>query len=603
MIRIKLIHLLFLLTLIGTGSTFAQGGRDERAEELVSLAKKYYNTKSFLDAAMTYDLATQRPQNELTSFCWYMTGLAYYKAGEKLKADNAWSRFLTKFPNSNYADDTRYHRAVILLETEHVNDRERGLDEMFKLVAKASDKRLRADAEQTIRHFVTDVFPPSFVELYIKFAPKEYQPWLMEGIAIQYDRLGEGYKLLERVNDYQAKGGTMTKTLEGLKARYASGKVVFSDRLNIAVFLSFNLQLVDTARTVPDKSEKALEMLEGMMLAVDSIGKKQRKQINISIYDTRGDTTIIDDLLDSLRKFQPDVIIGDIRTGLATAISDWAEQNKVVHLIPRNPLNELIANKRYTFLIHPSLHSHGAQIARYMVDIEGKKRFLVFNDRSYYADRFATAFKAALANDEGVTVVEKIVPSKYSELQPRLSSEVRAMKGQTYDAVYAPFSNEESAGLLIAKLNYDNIKTEVAGGPDWEVFTVIDQELKSAYNLKYSSFYYEGNDSAGFDALYALCLREYAYRPTNYTVQGFDLMAWLLTVTKDLNGTTSLPELIHKAAPYHGIHQDFYFGSEQDNQKINILQYSNGRLDKVNRNQKEPSPVPRGAEGNPRGGQ
>jgi hypothetical protein len=143
----------------------------------------------------------------------------------------------------------------------------------------------------------------------------------------------------------------------------------------------------------------------------------------------------------------------------------------------------------------------------------------------------------------------------------------------------------------------------VAGGPDWEVFTVIDQELKSAYKLKYSSFYFEGNDSTGFDALYAKCLREYAYRPSNYTVQGFDLMAWLLTVSKDINGSNSLPDLIHNAAPYHGIHQDFYFGMEQDNQKINILQYGNGRLDKVNRNQKESGTLPRGSEGDPRGGQ
>lgn len=597
------ILLLILLPMLWCGQAFGQSGTDERTQELVSLAKKYYSTKSYLDAAMTFDLATQRPSNDMSSFCWYMAGISYYKAGEKLKADNALTRFLSKFPNSAYADNARYHRGIVLLESEHVNDRERGVDEMIKLIENADDKRLRSDAEQSLNHFLTEVYPVSFLELYIKFADKKYQSTLMEAMCIQMDRKGDGFKILEKLKEYEAKGGDMTKNLRGLKSKYASGKVVFADRLNIAVFLSFNLQLADTARSVPSKSEKALEMLEGMMLALDSLGDPQKKQINVSIYDTRGDTLLIGSLLDSLQRFQPDVIIGDIRTGLATAISDWAEKNKVVHLIPRNPLNELIANKKYTFLVHPSLKSHGGQIARYMVDVEGKKKFLVFNDRSYYAERFASGFKQALANDPGVTVVEKIVPSKYSELQPKLSSEVRAMKGMGYDAVYAPFSNEESAGLLIAKLNYESIKTEVAGGPDWEVFTVIDQELKSAYKLKYSSFYFEGNDSTGFDNLYARCLKENAYRPSSSTIQGFDLMAWLLTVSKGIDGNNSLTDLIHKAAPYHGIHQDFYFGNEQDNQKINILQYNNGRLDKVNRNQKEPSAFQGGSEGNPRGGQ
>ena len=50
--------------------------------------------------------------------------------------------------------------------------------------------------------------------------------------------------------------------------------------LNIAIFLSLNLQTLDTAQAVPRKSLWATEMLEGMMIALDSIGGKMNKQIN-----------------------------------------------------------------------------------------------------------------------------------------------------------------------------------------------------------------------------------------------------------------------------------------------------------------------------------
>jgi hypothetical protein len=70
-------------------------------------------------------------------------------------------------------------------------------------------------------------------------------------------------------------------------------------------------------------------------------------------------------------------------------------------------------------------------------------------------------------------------------------------------------------------------------------------------------------------------------------VQGYDIMAWLLSLSSGLDGKTPLTDLIHRASPYHGIHEDIYFGKAQDNQRINILGYRNGRLDKVNRNQKE----------------
>jgi ABC-type branched-subunit amino acid transport system substrate-binding protein/tetratricopeptide (TPR) repeat protein len=574
---------IFSLLLMGVASSlWAQPGNDERAVELVSLARKYYATKNFLDAATTFDLATQRPSNDLSSYCMYMTGIAYYKADDKVKAENALSRFLYKFPDSKYLDDARYHRGLILMESPHVNDREKGLDEMFKLLGRSKDKQIKDDAQQTLLHFICEVYEPSMLDVYAKFVDGTYRPWFMEGICLYYDRRGEGSKMLERLKEYESQGETMTPTLTGLRKKYSSGKVNVAGRLNIAVMLSFNLQLADTARVVPSKSEKALEMLEGMMMALDSLGKQVGKQINVRAFDTRGDTTLIPRLLDSLSRFSPDVIIGDVKTGLASAISDWAEKNKVVHLIPRNPLTDLIVNKKYTFLVHPSLRAHGAQMARYMVQTEGKHKFVIFNDRTYYADKFSAGFKNAIANEPGVTVVEKIIPSKYGELQPKLSSELRSIKDAGYDMIYAPFANEESAGLLMAKLNYDNIKIEVAGGPDWETFSVIDQDLKSSYKLKYSSFYYENNDSTAFDGLYRRCLQTYSYRPSMNTVQGFDTMMWLLTVSKGMNGNNSLADLIRKAPNYHGIHQDFYFGDQQDNQKINILEYNDGRLNKIN---------------------
>ncbi len=571
-----------MLMLFSVTTVSAQGGNDERAQELVSLARKYYNTKNFLDAATTFDLATQRPQNDLSSYCMYMTGLAYYMAGDKIKAENALSRFMYKFPDSKYLEDARYHKGLILLESPHENDRERGLDEMFKLLSRSKDAKLKNEAEQTVKHFICEVYEPATLELYTKFVDAPYQPWMMEGVCLYYDRLGDGYKVLEKVSDYESKGNKLTPVLAGLRNKYSSAKINSADRLNIAVMLSFNLQIADTSRGMPGKSEKAIEMLEGMMLAIDSLGGSINKRVNLKIYDTRGDTSLIYGILDTLERFNPDVIIGDIKTGLASPISDWAEKHKVVYLIPRNPLTDLIINKKYTFLLHPSVRTHGAQMARYMVEKEGKHSFVLFNDRSFYAEKFAAGFKTELAGEPGITVVEKIVPSKYSELQPKLSAELKSIKSGGYDAIYAPLANEESAGLLMAKLNYDNIKIDVAGGPDWETFSVIDQELKSSYRLKYSSFYYENNDSSAFEGLYRHCLQTYAYRPSMNTVQGYDIMMWLLTVSKEMNGSNGLADIIHKAANYHGIHQDFLFGDQQGNQRINILQYNNGRLNKVN---------------------
>ncbi|HHG84455.1 MAG TPA: hypothetical protein ENJ82_06885, partial [Bacteroidetes bacterium] len=539
---------------------------DERARELVSLGKKYFRTHNYLDAGLSFELATQRPKNRLSTYSWYMKGLSYFKLVEYKKANDAFNKLLHDYPKTEYAKDARYHKSIMLMRSEKINDRERGLDQLFVMLNQANKRGFQVDIEETIRHFLHHEFDQEFLDLYIIFAKPAYKVWFLEATCARLDEKGNGYSILEKLKSYEEEGGTLTAYLADLKAKYESGKRMRPNQLNIAIFLSFNLHLLDTANAVPEKSRRALELYEGMRLALDSISQTINKRINVAVFDTQSDTIGLATDLDSLERFQPDLIIGDIRTSLASRISAWAEAHHTIHIIPRNPLNELIKDKKYTFLAHPSLHSHGAEMARYLLEMRGKRNILVFNDQSYFSSRFAKAFIAEVDSFPGATVVEKIVPRKYKPLRDQLVRYLKTLKYQNYDAIYIPLSSEEAAGLIISQLNYYKIKTQVIGGPDWEMFSVIDPEIKSAYNLEYSTFYCEKNDSVGFDELYQHCLREYGYRPSQYTVQGYDIMAWVLNTSKEMNAFTDPVDVIRNAPNYHGIHQDFYFGDAQDNQ-------------------------------------
>jgi hypothetical protein len=45
--------------------------------------------------------------------------------------------------------------------------------------------------------------------------------------------------------------------------------------------------------------------------------------------------------------------------------------------------------------------------------------------------------------------------------------------------------------------------------------------------------------------------------------------------------STSLYELIEKATPYKGLIQNYYFAKAQDNQSLQLLQYRNGKIEKI----------------------
>lgn len=577
--------------------TYAQTGkpdRDERARELVRLGRQYYQNKKFLDAAITFDLATQRPYNQLTTYSWYMAGVSYYQLGEPVKSLASLDKLLKEYPGTKYAEEARYHQGLNLLVSEKRNDQERGLDRLFRIMRETQDGSLRTDTETAIRDFMFNHAEHSFLDLYKVFIDAEYMHWIVEAICFKADQRMEGYQVLKEIEKYEASGKPLSPYLEQLKGKYTGGHIIDPGRLNVAIFLSFNLQLTDTATVVPKRSRRALELFEGMKMAADSLEKRYQKQVNIRVFDTQGDTALLRTQLDSLDGFQPDVIVGDIRTTLVEMISQWAENHQVLHLVPRNPFSRVVQNKRYTFLLHPALETHGAQMGLQMYHLQGKRKFLVFNDHTFVPERFTNAFKAALDTLPGASVTIKDVDKQYEANRKSIPQYVKSLKNSGYDAIYIPLSSEEAAGLIISQLNYHKIEIPVIGGPDWELFNVIDPELKSQYDLQYSTFYFDQNDSIMYDSMFTCCLRDYGYQPSKYTVQGYDIMSYLLESFRQPSAYNDLGEMIRQAPVYHGIHQDFHFGGRQINQKINIIKFQDGRITKVNWDRTQPDPFPDG---------
>lgn len=557
---------------------------DEKARDLIRLARQEYATKAYADAGQHFEVAAQRPEHDLSSYAYYMAGLCYFYQGDFAKADVAFSNLIKTYPKSKYVEEAKFHQAFRFLDSPNRLDQEKALDMLYKILNESGSRSLREDAENTLRFYAFNKLDPALLRDYRAFVTKDQELTLVEAYCYRLDKKSDAPRLMAELKDYQAKGGKLSPYLQGLQGKYESTRVVASDRLNIAIFLSFQTEGADSMSIVPAKGLAAVEMYEGMMLALDSIGPRLGKEINISTFDTRGDTIRVRRQLDSLAKFGPDIILGDIRTSVATQISAWAEKNKVAHIIPRNPLNDLITSKKYVFLAHPSLSTHGSQMANYLVESAGLKSFVVFNDKTFYSEKMSAAFIEA-AKKGGASVSEKVISKESGKVKSEASIEAKNIKTNGTQGVYVPISNEESAGMIISYLNYHSAKPVLAGGPDWEAFNVIDGELKSSFQLKYSTLYHDKNDSTAFERFSSLYYDRFSTEPTVNAVMGYDIMAWLLEVGKTIGPQNDPVTAIHKAPAYHGIHQDFYFGDAQDNQRLNIVQFNRGRIDKVNGNQ------------------
>lgn len=603
---IQPIVLIFLL-FAGTQGLFAQKKAevpyDEKAENLVALGKKYLNAGSYLDASLTFPMAVQRPFNQKTTVAIYLAGLSFYHLDEAERSLEYFNRLLKDYPASRYREDALYHKGLLGMQNERPSKRDDALYNLLSLHKDTQDGELKSEIESSVKHFLANVWELEALQRNFRLADEIHRPFFVEAECIRYEKNEDGYAALTRINEFEEAGGKLTRYLSELKAKYEGGEIRNLNRINIAVFMSFNLQLLDTARNVPSRSRRALHFLEGMQIAFDSLGKDLGKQVNVRVFDTRGNKERVAAQVDSLDQFRPDIIIGGVRTDVNFLIGQYAERSQAVQIIPRNILDTLIYNRRNVFLAHPSVVTQGKEMARFLVEGEFKKKFLVINDQTYYSDRLSRGFVNQIKEmkDLGVTVVEKRIPWQYELNKESLPSFIRGLKNAGYDALYVPVASEETAGLIISELSYHNVKTEIAGSPDWSRFNIIDPDIKTRFNLKYTTNFYQRNDSTGYADFARTCQYRFGFQPEDYACFGYDIGGFIIQTLKNANALQSLADNFRESSPYLGLHEDISFVGTQGNQRVNIVKFENGKITKVNFYNEKQEFIQVGPEDNPGG--
>jgi ABC-type branched-subunit amino acid transport system substrate-binding protein len=579
----------FLLVLfLSTQPSFAQPTPtlpvDEKAEQLVLLGKKYLSTENYKEASQTFILASQRPDNQLTTAVIYYLGLSWYYLEELENARRRFDQLIKEYPESKYVDEAKYHLALVNLESPHVNDKERGLDLILRLSDGAKENKLRTDAFNAARHFLHDVYDLKFLELYYMFVEEKHRITVQEAICHQLDTKNNGSQILNNIKSLEEEGQKLSPYLEGLKKRYSSsgagngiGKIVSGGEIHIAIMLSFNLDYVDTASGVPMKSMRALDIYEGIRYALEEAQGQPGPHFVIKVWDTEGDSTVTKSKLEELEEFDPDFIVGDIGNGVNIVLGRWAESNKVVQIIPRSPLDDLIRGKKFVFLAHPSLRTQGEAMAVHVVTKLGLDRILVLNDYSYNTSEYVKAF-VEKAKELGAHPEETRILPKFDATIKYIPNRIRT---GGYEGIYVPIESEENMGLLLSQLMVNRVKVPVFTSNEIEKMAAVDADSKTEAQITYSTHYCECNDSAGLAVFRQEFVDAWNLSPQDYTVQGYDIMRYLLSLF-ETGSKTSFPDQLRNAEKLHRLHIDFQMDQKQTNQRVNIVRFIDGRLIKVN---------------------
>lgn len=585
---------LFLILLFPAflqGSAFSQSDStewndDPLATAYVSVGKRHLAAGEYIQAIAVLDSAIDRPFNPKTTSAEYLRGLALFYLGKEELARDAFEEFMANYPASTYLPEVSYHHAILQLEG-WPDERELGVQKLLDLKRQDSLPGLAAEASQQLQQYFFSQCDTALLVGMLASCPDEEIPFFLEPYCYCLQEKLEAPLLAEMVyEEYQLQYDARLPFLERLFDARRDERYGDRENIRIAVFLPLFLEegFRDSTRAVPRRSRIALEFWEGFQMAYEQLEPSLRKKVTLKIFDTKRDSATVESQLAELDAWFPDLVVGAVYNTQTEIISRWSERTGTPQVVPFSPNGDLVENKLFTFLAHPDISVHGKKLATYGFDSLAIKKVAVFSNGTTATEQLALPFIEAFRS-KGGEVVRITVDSVFSEDGAKdIVSLTRSLRLQKCDGAFIPiFGDQETVGLILSQMSVLEMNVPVLSSPHgWKRFNNIDRELKDRFSLTFSTSFMCDVRDTSYRSYLKTCLERYHIPPSDFHTQGFDVGNWVLTVVNEYPFRyLSLADYIRAYPSRSGFHQDFEFNGSQVNQAVNLGQFKNGEIRKL----------------------
>lgn len=571
MIRLWTTVLLLLLYFGGVlCPAAAQLKKDRRAERHFEHGQEALrDTLDYAAAVTHFEKATERRFNYYTTPSLYMSGLCYYYMNDYDRAIRYFEQLLREYPQSVYAPEVIYHKSRLMLRTE--DKRAGGLYLLMKLILQQDGSEdLVADAKAALHHFFFKEADEAFLKEYLEQVRPEFRGLVLEALCWrayqnrEVKQLARYIQRAERTEDAQR--------VSRLRDLVKKPPIQQIDTLRIAIALPFCTGVTKPSQATRSASRRAMELMAGMEIAFGEFRRAlPHTQVIVRTFDTYRETGVTEEVIrTTLKSFRPDVIVGGLYTEPSLVLARYARAHDCIQLVPLSTSEELVTDTTNVFLANPSIPTQLRAILKYTHEKLGKKRYLVVSDQGRVAEMLTHAFVDRAKAEELAVRVVRIQPEGYNP-PSKFQELISILERSDFDALYFPSYQESFVEDLLEALRDRAIYVQILATPDWGRFRKIDRQLMADFDVIYHDIYYPRNDTNQFSKLSAAYEDQYQNVPSRYVCQGYDVVRYLMTVIEEGDPDLSIEERIHRAEPFRGVIQNYYYARGHDNQSVQLL--------------------------------
>ena len=345
-----------------------------------------------------------------------------------------------------------------------------------------------------------------------------------------------------------------------------------SDVVGVILPLSSNLS-----------SAAASEILEGIKFALSEYNEGREKKIGILIRDSELSRSKMEEIHDEFKDVENlKCIIGPIFSSEVKDALDVFDDINVPIISPTATDDYLTETNDNFFQANPSFITRGRLLAQYIYYVGNKRKIAVLNAIDGYSPILSSSFTQEFEKLGGRIVLRESYKSGSLDLKEQIKKLSESLN--LSEGIYIPLADRSDIPVIVSFLSQINLNIPVYGDQDWmstsdlESASFLDNNLIfcSDYFLKFSDEDYQIFSKNFYSKINMDVNRNILY--------GYDTMKYLLTIMRNsFSGGDALKQKMISGISSVGFHNNICFDSNRINRYMNIVRYSSGKFELIDK--------------------
>jgi branched-chain amino acid transport system substrate-binding protein len=570
-----MIRNLFFFLLITLTLTISAQTRDE-LNTLFDSAIIDYNNLQYLSSQGIFDtIANAYPLNSKTSLALLFLGKTNLELKRYSDAEKNLLRLINDFPQSKYSDEAHITLSKVYLEQKEYSE---SFFELCTVLAVSKNSETKDFAGNTAEKIALNFLSAGEIQSVhdtTKFL--ELKPFLL---------LLSGKIQLAKQN-YQEALTTFTKVVrlypnsneKDEALRLSDETLKPRETVNESSIIGVILPLSSSQSA----SSAASEVLEGIKYALSEYNEEHENRIGILIRDSRLDKTKLEEISN---EFQD---IRNLKCILGPIYSSEVKNALELFRGVENPIISPTATEDYLtdlnenfFQANPSFTTRGRLMAQYLYFVENKRKIAILNAIDGYSPILSTSFSQEFEKLGGMILLRENYKSRSTDLTEqvtRISQVLNQVEG-----IYVPLADKIDIPVLLSFLSQIDLNIPIYGDQDWMSATGLETAAFLDSNLIFCSDYFLKFDDLDYQNFSKDFLFKTKIDVNRNILYGYDTMKYLLTIIRSsFSSGIALKQKMISGISSTGFHNNICFNSNRINRYLNIVRYSSGRFELINK--------------------